>query len=515
MSLSVDHPWALFLLVACVPALLGSGARWLGFASLAAIPRDPLSGVVDATLRSFATLALAAIVLGIAGLHAGGGEVARIGTGAHVVVVLDRSLSMDEPFALRAEKGTESKSAAAARLLAAFFAQHPHDSFGIVAFSTSPIPAMPLTAHRDAIAASIRAMGRTGLANTDIGAGLALGLAQYDRDPRGAARVLLLVSDGAGDITEATRAYIRKALTRSGAHLYYLYLRSGDDPPLAEKEDDSHSLDRPAGTRRILPFARCYLSGHRGARYRGRRNGNAAYRCVRVAPDHLPGSGATTRAGRLLFQRGRFVPRCGVAGAACGTRCSENAHAAVKIPARTLRAWAGATALATGAACLAVGGFTWWQTHVQNARLAAIARGQDVVVDDFAPDIVQLAEGRRLISRGNLDGAQIRADHMAARAASISRAELLYALGNAQLRRGLALMKTDPYPKAAPALRLARTAYREALRLDPGNWDARYNYALVSPLLRDDEAAIPTTADTMAHERAAWPDIPGAPNGMP
>lgn len=187
----------------------------------------------------------------------------------------------------------------------------------------------------------------------------------------------------------------------------------------------------------------------------------------------------------------------------------------MKIPARTLRAWAGATALATGAACLAVGGFTWWQTHVQNARLAAIARGQDVVVDDFAPDIVQLAEGRRLISRGNLDGAQIRADHMAARAASISRAELLYALGNAQLRRGLALMKTDPYPKAAPALRLARTAYREALRLDPGNWDARYNYALVSPLLRDDEAAIPTTADTMAHERAAWPDIPGAPNGMP
>ncbi len=317
MSLSVDHPWALFLLVACVPALLGSGARWLGFASLAAIPRDPLSGVVDATLRSFATLALAAIVLGIAGLHAGGGEVARIGTGAHVVVVLDRSLSMDEPFALRAEKGTESKSAAAARLLAAFFAQHPHDSFGIVAFSTSPIPAMPLTAHRDAIAASIRAMGRTGLANTDMGPGWHWGSHKTIATRAARRACLFLVSDGAGDITEATRAYIRKALTRSGAHLYYLYLRSGDDPPLAEKEDDSHSLDRPAGLT-DLPFARCYLSGHRGARYRGRRNGNAAYRCVRVAPDHLPGSGATTRAGRICLQRGRFVPRCGVAGAASG-----------------------------------------------------------------------------------------------------------------------------------------------------------------------------------------------------
>ncbi len=244
---SFDHPWVLLLLAGCLPALLGSGLRWQGYASLMAVPSDALSDGLDWALRAVSALALAAIVLGLAGLHDGPLSVLRQGVGAHVVIALDRSLSMDEPFALRGEKSGESKSQAAARLLAAFFAGRPHDSFGLVAFSTSPIPAMPLTAHRDAVAASIGAMAEKGLANTDIGAGVAMGLAQFDRDPATAARVLLLVTDGAGAIPEPTRDYIRAKARRSGAHLYYLYLRSGDDPPLVEDEDESHNLGRPAG----------------------------------------------------------------------------------------------------------------------------------------------------------------------------------------------------------------------------------------------------------------------------
>ena len=244
---SVDHPWVLSLLVLCWPALLGAGQRWLGHASLATIPGDSFSTALDWLLRALAALALAAMVLGLAGLHDGPLGVERHGLGAHVVVALDRSLSMDEPFALRGEKSAESKAEAASRMLAAFFARRPHDSFGVVAFSTSPIPAMPLTSHRDAVAASIRAMAQKGLANTDIGAGISMGLAQFDGDPVGAARVLVLVSDGAGAIPEPTRDYIRAAAQRSGAHLYYLYLRSGDDPPLAEEADESHDLERPAG----------------------------------------------------------------------------------------------------------------------------------------------------------------------------------------------------------------------------------------------------------------------------
>ena len=256
MMPSVDHPWLLLLLLAvCWPAMRGTGLRWLPYASLTAIPADTLSACLDWTLRAISALALVALVLGLAGLHDGPLSVERHGLGAHVVLVLDRSLSMDEPFALRGEKSGESKAQAASRMLAAFFARRPHDRFGIVAFSTSPIPALPLTEHREAVAASIRAMAEKGLANTDIGAGLAMGLAQFDRDPPeaaqaaapGVARVLVLVSDGAGAISEPVRDYIRAAAQRSGAHIYYLYLRSGDDPPLVEEADESRNLGRPAG----------------------------------------------------------------------------------------------------------------------------------------------------------------------------------------------------------------------------------------------------------------------------
>lgn len=301
MNLAVDHPAILLLLTGCVLPLLGRGSRWFGFASLTGVPQDTASHMLDGVLRVLAAAPIAAIVFGLAGLHTGAQTVVRHATGAHVVVALDRSLSMDEPFALRGERTgetlrgertnetprgertgetlrgertgetlrgepttkmlrgerttetlrqdsvPETKTAAAARLLAAFYARRPHDLFGIVGFSTAPIPVMPLTEHRAAVDAAIGAMRQKALANTEIGAAIAMGLAQFAGDQPGAARVLLLISDGAGAIPEETRAYIRAAVPRTHADLFYLYLRSGDDPPLAENRDDTNDLRRPAG----------------------------------------------------------------------------------------------------------------------------------------------------------------------------------------------------------------------------------------------------------------------------
>jgi mxaC protein len=247
MRLAVDHPYVLALLVGCLPPLLGFGWRWIGTASLITFPPDRASRIVDWILRTLAALPIAATVLGLAGLHEAQQSVERIGQGAHVVVVLDRSLSMDEKFGITGEKSHETKTAAAARMLADFFSRRPHDSFGIVAFSSSPIQAMPLTPHRDAVAAAIGAMRGPALANTEIGAALAIGLMQFERDAPGAARVLLLISDGAGAIPEQTRDYIKAEMARQQAHLYYLYLRAGDDPPLADDAAGDGDLSRPSG----------------------------------------------------------------------------------------------------------------------------------------------------------------------------------------------------------------------------------------------------------------------------
>jgi len=283
MSPAFDHPWLLLLLPACLPPLLGRGWRWQPTPSTDLFPPDPLSTGLDAALRVIAAIPIAALILGLAGLHTPRQTILHTGQGAHIVIVLDRSLSMDEPFALRGEKPRETKTQAAVRELAALFARCPHDMFGLVAFSTSPIPVMPLTDHREAISAAIAAMSGRGLANTDIGGGLALGLSAFANDDPAATRILLLVSDGAGTIPDATRAYIRTTATAENAHLYYLYLRSGDDPPLAEDLGDDIDLDRPAG---LDAFFRGLNIPYTGFEARDANAIEAAARRIEALPTH-------------------------------------------------------------------------------------------------------------------------------------------------------------------------------------------------------------------------------------
>jgi mxaC protein len=197
-------------------------------------PRDLPSHGLDVALRLLACLSIACLVLGLAGLHRPLQSIERTGYGAHTVLVMDRSLSMDEPFALVGQTATESKTVAASRMIGDFFDRRPHDSFGLVAFSTAPILVMPLTEHREAIHAALLAMRRHALANTNIGAGLSLALALFARDATDATRVLLFVSDGAGLIDAKVQAYIREEALRQHVHIYYLYLRAGDDPALSD-----------------------------------------------------------------------------------------------------------------------------------------------------------------------------------------------------------------------------------------------------------------------------------------
>jgi mxaC protein len=244
--MSVDHIWVLCLLCLCLPALLGRHAQWNTVSSLLAVPNDGFSFWIDRGLRLLAATVVAAIVLGLAGLHRGADEVERVGRGAHVVLVLDRSLSMDEGFARTGQKAKASKTQAATHLIEAFFAQRPQDIFGLVAFSTNTILVMPLTEHRAAMAAAMTAMNQKGLANTDIGAGLEMALSMFAADDPRSARVILFVSDGAGRIPDAVQARIRTEVLTERIHLYYLYLRSGDAPALAADLAGSNDPTTPA-----------------------------------------------------------------------------------------------------------------------------------------------------------------------------------------------------------------------------------------------------------------------------
>src|SRR4029450_12426679 len=115
-------------------------------------------------LRAAAALALAALVFALAGPHRPETTIERIGQGAEIVLVLDRSRSMDEglgsnrnpppnargngPEVLNyymTTRSRESKGQVARRLLAEFTRQRPDDHFAMVVFSTLPIRVLDFT----------------------------------------------------------------------------------------------------------------------------------------------------------------------------------------------------------------------------------------------------------------------------------------------------------------------------------------------------------------------------------
>lgn len=255
MTFGLEQPAALWASLLVALPLFASIFRSRGVSSLMPVPRDRLSAAISAGLRGLAGIAIAATVLGLAGLHRLEEQVSREGKGAHLVLLLDRSSSMDDSFAGRLPgKAEESKSAAAKRLLTDFVAQRLHDRIAVAAFSTSPMPVLPMTDHREAVQAAVAAMDRPGLASTDVGRGLALGLTLFDDAGSGETRALVLVSDGAAVIDRHVQAALRDAAKRMPVHLYWLYLRTA-----GAKSPFEPPAEGDAGTPRADPEHHLHL----------------------------------------------------------------------------------------------------------------------------------------------------------------------------------------------------------------------------------------------------------------
>lgn len=234
MNLALQTPWVLALLPLALLPLLLSAQRAQSYPSIEGIEADPLSVALDWMLRIVGSIAIAALILGIGGLHRLGRTIEKSGEGAHIVLLIDRSSSMDNTFAGRApEGGEESKSAAARRLLKDFILHRDHDLVGVAAFSTSPMHVLPMTEHKEAVLAAVDAMDRPGLAFTNVGRGLALALDMQEADPSPAARVIVLVSDGAAVIDRKVQEKLRAAFARRPINLYWLFLRTAGTPGIS------------------------------------------------------------------------------------------------------------------------------------------------------------------------------------------------------------------------------------------------------------------------------------------
>jgi mxaC protein len=248
MSINLDfsHPWVLVLLPLAALPLLRVRSDALVFSHLPWLPTDTAGRVVGALRRMFAVVAIASIVGGLAGPGRPQTQVVRTGRGAEIVVLIDRSRSMDmrmlpsdwrtiDPI-IRTQQSWNrgpQKSKTARELLSHFVAQRPEDRFSLMFFSGGPLPVVPFTQHAEVVQAGITAGGTgPGLSSTDVGRALLAAITEFDAREYTGSRAILLVSDGGAQLDPPTRQRIAAGLARNRIALYWLYLRSINAPSL-------------------------------------------------------------------------------------------------------------------------------------------------------------------------------------------------------------------------------------------------------------------------------------------
>ncbi len=232
-----------------MPLFAGNGSL-VRFSTLTLIPDDRVSTVIAIILRLARSASLALVAIGLSGPYLPEKQIERIGEGAQIVLLLDRSRSMDQPFGGQPFKNplitgdAEAKGTVARRLLSQFVADRRNDKYGMLVFSTEPIQVLPLTDKTDIIQAAIDAgnIGR-GLSETDVGAGIIAAIKFFEGQPYTGSRVVMLVSDGGARLDQATRIHIADMLQRFRVALYWVYIRSRNSPGIVtasrgEQRDD-------------------------------------------------------------------------------------------------------------------------------------------------------------------------------------------------------------------------------------------------------------------------------------
>ena len=224
--MAFSHPWVLWLLPLVFLPLVFQRAHSKNYSWLDMLPADRLSDLVGIILKALAVLTLLFIVLGLSAPHTNQQQIERIGIGAQIALVLDRSASMDDPFSgLGSNSVPETKSAAAARLVTQFVQSRQNDLMGMITFSNSAMYVLPLTENKETMVAAVRATAGNALFQTNIGSGLTAGAGLFEKVPDSGSRVVILLSDGAGRIGGDAQQKIRDWYSRMNISLYWIVLR--------------------------------------------------------------------------------------------------------------------------------------------------------------------------------------------------------------------------------------------------------------------------------------------------
>jgi mxaK protein len=169
-----------------------------------------------------------------------------------------------------------------------------------------------------------------------------------------------------------------------------------------------------------------------------------------------------------------------------------------------------ALALAAGAATFLLG-----LNAARNRTIAALTNGQDkAVAIDTVPEVL-FARSYFLLSHNRLDDIPPLVNMLDVRASPRLRAELHYDIANTRLKLAFDKIESGDFDAAGALVGLAREDYREALRLNPDNWDARFNFDVASRLIREYPSFGFTPDERRRGPRPLWTELPNTPRGEP
>ncbi|MCX4187122.1 vWA domain-containing protein [Methylophaga sp. OBS4] len=245
LGLEWSLPWFLALLpLALLPWFNHNLDKTIAWVDL--VPQDPLSNVFSIVFKILSSLVIVALLLALAGPSLPEQKIERIGEGAEIVLLLDRSRSMDDPFAVKTQAavvsvgGYNSKRRVARDYLTEFVKKRPDDRFGFVFFSTKAINLLPLTYDREAVLATINAnaLGK-GLSDTNMEEALLSSANMFEGQTYRGSRIVLLVSDGGQLLSDEAKKRIAERYKAMNLTVYWIYLKSLRDMTLEVSENDN------------------------------------------------------------------------------------------------------------------------------------------------------------------------------------------------------------------------------------------------------------------------------------
>ncbi len=240
-----SYPMVLLLLpIALLPWFTHNQDKTVAWADI--VPVDPLSNLIGLTLKCLASLTIMSLLFAIAGPYVPEKKVERIGEGAEIVLLLDRSRSMDDPFAVKHQPALvsvgrkDSKRRKAKDFLVEFVKKRPDDRFGFVFFSSQAINLLPLTYSKEAILATVEAsaLGR-GLSNTNIAEALMKAADMYKGQSYRGSRIVLLVSDGGQLLEDDAKKQITELYKQENITIYWIYMKANKGMTLEQVDGQS------------------------------------------------------------------------------------------------------------------------------------------------------------------------------------------------------------------------------------------------------------------------------------